>query len=290
MDWDAQRRLEEDLSVVKQHGVKLDLLMNANCYGAEAISQALDHRLASILDYLQDRVGGVDVVTTTSPFIAERIKLRYPETEVRASVNMWVGTVKAMEYLSDLFDSFYIQREYNRNLSHVRELHSWCLAHGKGLYMLGNSGCLNFCTGHTFHDNLVAHDREIARTCNVEGFQPHTCWRYLKKRENWPVFLQNSWIRPEDIHHYEGLVDGVKLATRAHAHPGQVISAYMRQKFDGNLLDLCEPGYGPAFFPYMIDSTRIPPDFWEKTTSCSRKCHTCDYCKTVLEQALVRMQ
>lgn len=289
VDWDAQRRLENDLSEIKQRNVKLDLLMNANCYGAQAISQALDHRVASIVDHLQERTGGVDVVTTTSPFIAERVKLRYPQIEVRASVNMWIGTIKAMDYLADLFDSFYIQREYNRDLAYVREMHDWCRERGKGLYMLANSGCMNFCTGHTFHDNLVAHDKEIAQACNVEGFQPHTCWRYLQKRENWHTVLQNSWIRPEDICHYEGLVDGVKLATRAHAHPGLVISAYLRGKFHGNLLDLCEPGYGPAFAPYMIDSTRLPADFWEKTSSCDRKCHLCDYCKNALDQALVRM-
>ena len=287
VDWDAQRRMENDLIKIKHRNVKLDMLMNANCYGAQAMSKSLDYRIASIIDYLQDRVGGVNVVTTTSPFVAERVKTRYPEIETRASVNMWIGTIKAMEYLVDLFDSYYIQREYNRDTRYVQELHDWCKLHDKKIYMLGNSGCMNFCTGHTFHDNLVAHEKEAAEISNVEGFEPHTCWRYYRNRENWHTFLQNSWVRPEDIHNYEGLVDGVKLATRTHVHPGLVISAYIRGKFDGNLLDLCEPGYGPAFAPYILDSSRIPVDFFERTSTCDRRCHQCNYCKNAFDNALV---
>ena len=37
-----------------------------------------------------------------------------------------------------------------------------CDAEGKELYMLANSGCLNNCSAHVFHDNLVAHEAQIA--------------------------------------------------------------------------------------------------------------------------------
>lgn len=287
-DWGAQQQLEAELMEIRQRGVKLDLLFNANCYGGQAISEALDNRVASVIERLTEITGGPDVVTTASVFIADRIKKRFPHIEVRASVNMWIGTVKAMEYLSDIFDSFYVQREYNRDLSHVKKMSDWCRAHGKKLYMLANSGCLNFCTGHTFHDNLVAHEKEVAETRNVEDFRPMTCWRYLAKKENRAAFLQNSWVRPEDIHHYEGLVAGAKLATRNHSRPGLVVSSYVREKFPGNLLDLCEPGFGPLFDPYIIDNTRLPEDFFEKTSSCDRNCHQCVYCKNALDKALVK--
>jgi len=288
-DWGAQQQLEAEIYEIRRRGVKLDLLFNANCYGGEAISEVLDNRVASIIDRIMEITGGPDVITTASPFIAERVKKRFPGIEVRASVNMWIGTVKAMEYLSDLYDSFYVQREYNRDLEHVKEMSDWCKKNGKKLYMLGNSGCLSFCTGHTFHDNLVAHEQEVSEMRNVENFRPMTCWRYFAKRENWPAFLQNSWVRPEDIHHYEGLVEGVKLATRTHSRPGLVVSSYVRGKFLGNLLDLCEPGFAPVFDSHIIDSTRIPEDFFERTSTCARQCHKCDYCKKVLEKALVRM-
>ena len=288
VDWTAQECMEEELAAIRKRGIRLDLLLNANCYGAEALSERLSNQILSIIDHLYARTGGVDVVTTASPFIAACVKKHFPDTRVRASVNMSIGTVKGMDYLGELFDSFYLQREYNRDLDTVRLLSEACRERGKELFMLANSGCLNFCTGHIFHDNLVAHEKDIEAMKNVSGFQPLTCKRHLSRPENRHAFLQGSWVRPEDVHHYEGLVSGMKLATRTHAHPGHVISAYTRGKFSGNLLDLCEPGYGEIYSPYVIDNTRMPEDFFERVTACDKQCHKCNYCRTAYERALVK--
>ncbi len=289
-DWTAQARLEEELKAVRGMGIRLDLLLNANCYGGEAVSSAFANRICSVVGHLEDAVGGADIVTTTSPFVAHVLKENFPHIERRASVNMRIGEVKGMEYLSDLFDSFYMQREYNRDFAKIRELKAWADASGKKLLMLANSGCMNFCSGQTFHDNLVAHEAQVAGTCNLPGFLPHSCWRYLRDPAHRVSVLQNSWVRPEDLHHYEGLFDTVKLATRMHRLPGMVIDAYVRGRYYGNLLDLCEPGFGPAFAPYVIDNSAFPADFFEHVTACDKRCHACGYCAGVLERVLVRAE
>lgn len=289
-NWDAQSCLVADLKKIRSLGKRIDLLFNANCYGRLAISEQLRNQVISVIEYINDTVGGTDIVTTTSPFIAETVKKVFPETEVRASVNMWLGTVKSMQYLSDIFDSFYVQREFNRDIAHIKELKAWCDENGKGLSMLANSGCFSYCTGHSFHDNLVAHESEIAETVNANDFMPYTCWRYLKDRENWVTLLQNSWVRPEDIGNYEDIFTTVKLATRMHSHPGMVIDAYSRQSYHGNILDLCEPGFGPALSPWIIDNKSLPDDFFKKTSTCDHMCHKCTYCKRALGKALIRIE
>ncbi len=286
-DWTVQESLESDLRRLKTLGVKLDLLFNANCHGGEALSVKLSNQVRSIIDHLGEAVGGVEIATAASPFIAQVIKRHYPDIEVRASVNMRIGTVKGMEYMADLFDSFHVQREFNRDLGHLAMLKEWADANGKRLIMLANSGCMIHCSGQTFHDNLVSHDAEVICMRNVEGWNPHSCWRFLKKRENWPSVLQNTWIRPEDLHHYDKLFDTVKLATRMHSNPGMVIGAYATRKHYGNTLDLFEPGFGPAFHPWIVDNTRFPADWFEKTSSCSKLCHKCGYCRKVLADCLV---
>ena len=40
-DWGAQQRLERELSALGRAGVKADLLFNGNCYGEDAVSEAL---------------------------------------------------------------------------------------------------------------------------------------------------------------------------------------------------------------------------------------------------------
>ncbi|MBU0477862.1 hypothetical protein KKC91_04765 [bacterium] len=288
VDWDGQRKLEAELKKFKEMDIKLDLLLNANCYGKDSLSQHLRNRVCSILTHLKERIG-LDVVTTTSLMIAKTIKENFSAIDVRASVNMRIGSVSAMEYVADLFDSFYIQREYNRNFHRIAEMKKWADKQGKGLYVLANSGCLNFCSGQIFHDNLVAHEAEIGATQNIVGWNPSVCWNYYRKRENWIAFLQNSWIRPEDLHSYNTYFSVAKLAMRMHANPRMVIQAYTEKKFDGNLLNLLEPGHSPIFSPFIIDNSKFPEDWFVKTTVCDKRCHNCKYCGSVLEKVLVKM-
>ena len=285
-DWTGQRRMEEELIAIKKMGVRLDLLFNANCYGGLAVSEQLENQVGSILEHFEELTGGVDIVTTTSPAIARTVKKYFPKVEVRASVNMRIGTVQGMNYVGGLFDSYYVQRDVQRDIAYVRELKAWADANGKKLCMLANSGCLRFCSGQTFHDNLVAHEKEIDETKNIANWTPHVCWHWYKDQKNWPAILQASWVRPEDLHHYEGIFEVVKLATRMHAHPRMVIGAYAERKFRGNLLDLLEPGYGPAFAPWLIDSTKMPGDWFARTSTCGARCHECAYCAKALEGAM----
>jgi collagenase-like PrtC family protease len=285
-DWTAQQRMEEDLRVLREMGVRLDVLFNANCYGRHAASRHLEMTVGSILEHFEQTIGGADIVTTASPAVAHIVKKHFPRIEVRASVNMRIGTIEAMRYVSHLFDSYYIQRDVQRDVAHVREVKVWCERAGKGLCMLANSGCLRCCPAQSFHDNMVAHDAEIDETIRLEGWAPHLCWTLYKDRANWPAVLQSTWVRPEDLHHYEDLFAVVKLATRMHANPRLVLHAYSRGRYPGNLLDLTEPGFGPAFAPSVIDNSRFPADWFARTSTCDRRCDRCGYCAGVLETVL----
>ena len=84
----ARKIMEEELRAIRKMGVKLDLLLNANCYGAGSVSRRLEYAIRQIIDRLRARAGGVDIVTAASPMAARTVKKYYPDIEVRASVNM----------------------------------------------------------------------------------------------------------------------------------------------------------------------------------------------------------
>ncbi|MEN6316108.1 MAG: hypothetical protein ABFD25_17895 [Clostridiaceae bacterium] len=289
INWDGQAFLENDLRMLKGHGIKLNLLLNANCYGDKSISSYLKNYVCSIIEHIQDDAGGLDCVTTTSPFIARVVKQSFPEVKTRASVNMRIGNIKGMQYLEEFFDGFYIQRDFNRNLVYIGEVKEWTDSKGKTLHLLANSGCMRFCSGQVFHDNLVAHEKDIKEMLNVEDFRKAVCWDYYTKNGNWASLLQNTWIRPEDIHNYEGLFASVKLATRMTLRPLSVIKAYMSGEYRGNLLDLMEPNHTAALKSYYIDNKKFPSDWFERTSSCSGECHKCKYCSSVLERVLSKI-
>jgi collagenase-like PrtC family protease len=96
-DPNAQARMLADLACLREMGVGLDLLLNANCYGGRALSRGLEEEIAALLERLADAAGGADVVTTTSPAVAAMVKRHFPRVHTRASVNMRIGTVEGMK-------------------------------------------------------------------------------------------------------------------------------------------------------------------------------------------------
>ena len=236
----------EELSEIKKLGKTLTLLYNANCYGGGAVSKTLAEHILSLTAFLKKELD-IDHITTTSPFIAEVVKREFGDSiKLRASVNMRIGTVAAMEQLSEYFDGFYMQKECNRNFGQIEKLSDWCNKNGKKLHILANSGCMQNCAFQTFHDNLIAHGVGEKTDDNVNMGYSAPCHKYLSGlgvERGIASFMQSNWIRPEEVHMYEKYFDEMKLATRMHSRPAMVLSAYARIKFTGNLLDLTEPSY-----------------------------------------------
>jgi hypothetical protein len=282
----AQEQLAADLKALRGLGLKLNLLFNAACYGDQAMSPVLEQRVSAVLRAMDQVAGLPESVTTTSPAVAFVVKRAFPAVAVRASVNLRWSSIAAFRQMAQLFDSYCVCRDCNRDLNQIRKLKVWADANGKRLALLANSGCLRACAGQAFHDGLVAHEAGLAGTPVIAGFQPFTCLRHLADPANQQAILQATWIRPEDLHHYEGLVDQVKLATRLHPRPGQVLRAYAQGRFDGNLLDLFEPGLGPVLGGRILDNRRFPEDWFAHAVACAAD-GACDRCRHILAQVLV---
>lgn len=263
-------------------GMSMHLLLNGNCYGRRSLSRRLMQQIGDLVEELMQLIN-LKGVTTTSPVIARFLKMNFASLEVRASVNMEIGTVEALDYLGELFDSFYLKREYNYDIDRIRQMHEHCRNHGKKLYLLANSGCLSFCPARTFHDNLVAHQDEIAEMDNAFSF-PGLCHDFLRERgSRGSLLARSNFIRPEDVHHYEGLCDGMKLATRVSTFAPMILRAYAAGRHPGNILDLTEPCHSASFQPEILANDKFPGDFWERRILPGAG----EYCSGVQEQITV---
>ncbi len=139
VDWKGREKLFKDLGTFADRGIGLNLLLNANCYGGESVSARFENYIVSVIECLLDGPG-LDRVTASSPAAAHAVKKHFPEIRVRASVNMRIGTVNAMDAVSDLFDGFCVRREINRNPEKIKKIKAWADSSGKSLTMLANSG------------------------------------------------------------------------------------------------------------------------------------------------------
>lgn len=286
LPWESHARQADDLRRISDAGIALNLLLNGNCYGGDALSRSFFLQLGDTVDWLASRYR-LQAVTTTSFICARFLHDNFPALDVRASVNLGIGTIPAFDAASPYFDSFYLKREYNRDFSMLRRAKAWCEKNVKGLYLLANSGCMNDCAGRTFHDNLVAHEDEIARTDNAYTYKA-LCHEYLYNTEKQASVVRDmNYIRPEDIRYYEDFVTSVKLATRVSADPLRILDAYLNAHYAGAVTDLLEPDNGSALLPRMIVNSRFPKDFALHVGTCDKQCHACGYCASVFEHAAV---
>ena len=280
-----EERIIADLKYCREHGMKLDLLANAACYGEKSFTEEQRIQLTGIIERLASEGLYPEIVTTTSPYIAKVFKVYFPDIEVRASVNMEVQSTIALEYLSPLFDSFYISRNIQRDLPMFRMMADWCRKHGKKLCMLVNSGCMRNCPWHIFHDTIQSHD--------FAGIFPEIYAQRLDlvchsvfRNKRFVEFLRCSWIRPEDVHVFEPELETVKLSTRKVNYPFEIVEAYLNGSYDGDLLRLIDPYHGFFFRPNRIDNKSFPADWVTSGIAgiCATNCTHCGKCEQVLEQ------
>ena len=280
---EVRARMMADLRWCKANGILLDTLFNCKCYGDIAISPELADLVTRTLGEMDAEGLFPDIMTTTSPFIATVLRQRFPQVKIRVSVNMRIHGTLGFEPVMELFDSFYASREHHRDLAWLAKLGAWSRAHGKVLGMQVNSGCLRQCPFQTFHDNLHGHNRlaqsKVGEQFDFSVFRCKTNY----ERGNYEDFLRATWIRPEDLPLYEEHVEIVKLATRRHAHPVEVLNAYATYAYDGNLADLMDPvhAFPKAFDNKAFDTTPL----WPEVRGCTQAndCTHCGKCTKLLE-------
>ncbi len=273
-----------DMDRLNALGIRGVLLFNSACYGTNTFSNGLLEHVARSIEDVSSHID-LQAVTTLHPGIASFVKSHFPQLKVRSSVTMQVGTIQQMEAVSEQFDGFYLFRDFNRDLEHIKRVRAWCDTHGKTLHLLANSGCLYQCPFHILHMSQTAHFEETTRMSSIyENNRPSPCCDVFIDPDNLPALLQNTWIRPEDLHKVSGYFDTIKLASRISPTIKDIIKGYCEGEWHGNLLKLFEMDYSILPFVPKIMNDKFPDDWFEQTMHCGHQCHHCGYCKKVLAQ------
>jgi len=280
--------LDKFLNWARERGLETNLLLNALCTGGEYASNERMAKVQKIVEFYGERYG-VKLVTVVSPFDGEVIKRKFPEVKIHSSVNMFIRNAVQAKEVEHFTDVYVLDRNVNRDLEAIRSIKEEV---GKPIRLLANEGCVLECMNRVQHFNQISH------------IDPPIGVRYLlcisKYINDKATVLKAPIIRPEDVHHYEGLVDSMKLATRNQGNDQVklIVDAYVRQSYDGNLFDLLESNGLIGYLEYCakqaqgstmgmpyLDNKAIPDDFFEKVSTCNKLCHKCGYCNKVAERA-----
>ena len=280
-----RKQVIDDMRFCRSKGMRLDLLINATCYGDKALTAEQREDYYANLKTLDKEGILPEIITTTSPFIAHITKRFNASIDRRASVNMRLNSTLAMEYVSEEFDSFYLCRDLQRDLPTVKMFAEWGKRNGKKICMLANSGCLRYCPWQTFHETMLAHDfRHVFSESKELDIATTLCVGLIQSKQ-YEEILRGSWIRPEDLHKYDPYVSVYKLSTREADRPDLILKAYTAGEFDGDLIQLLDPNYSYFLRPYIFDNKAFPKEWSEGKIAgkCAIDCTHCGKCTEVLK-------
>jgi hypothetical protein len=295
---DARQRLEEtDAGAVirglnRLPGVDRFLLMNGRLHRPDRyFDRAGLDRTADLLERLADEAGLTGVVFADAYYLQALSDARpgvCGRLEAVPSVNAMPDTPARVFALLDMLaetafrppSRLVADRALNRDPEGLAALvHGLRARHADiRLFLLANEGCLHQCPYKPAHDAHIA--LAVEGLCGDRTFALNRelgCVRRMLEEPG--LMLASPFIRPEDAARYEGAVHGLKLCGRNRGADFlmRAVDAYMREEYEGNLLDLMD-AMGDLADRVRIPNKALPADFFEQVTACDKACRACGLC------------
>jgi hypothetical protein len=145
--------------------------------------------------------------------------------------------------------------------------------------LLANEGCLPHCPFKLTHDaHISLANLHCGQDRTAEQNARLGCARLFVQDPS--LIIRSPFIRPEDVQAYSGVVDFIKLSgrTRGPEVMGRIFDLYLRQRYDGNLLELMDTLEFLAG-RFNLPNQDLPDDFLRTVATCSKDCRQCGTCQ-----------
>lgn len=237
----TQKDVKATVKQARALNIKFNYLLNAASLGGLEQTRSGQKKIRRFIDFLDE--AGVDHLTVASPFLLKLIKSSYPRFFVRVGVFAMIDTPLKAQQWEDLgADRLSLSViACNRDLPRLAAIRRSVTCE---LELIANAGCLLQCAYEPTHMQLLT--QSSCTRDPLKGFCLDYCFLHcsstrLLAPEN---FIRSTWIRPEDLHHYEALgYHHFKILERS--SPAQLIlkrvKAYSERSFQGNLLEIVGP-------------------------------------------------
>jgi collagenase-like PrtC family protease len=275
---------------IHNEGIRVNLTLNSTCEGIEWYSQK---SIDTTMQYIGEmhEIRGVEAVTIANPRYIMEVRKRFPRIEICASVLGDIDCVqRAVLFQKAGADVLTIDVNINRDLQLLKDIKQ---ATSTQLKLMVNEGCLYKCPFRKFHFNITSHvAKEVSRADIDYSYADFFDMCNQVIAEDHSQILKSGWIRPEDTRKYGEITSFFKVVGRTQrgSRVIRAAKAYLDERWSGDLLDLMCANLGSFSVNHgaYLDNEKLGElEFFEKTTTCERKCQQCSYCKDAIENLLV---
>jgi len=303
---------------VRERGLGFNYLINSTCLDNLEFTKKGYKKIREHLEWISST--GANMVTITLPFLLQMVKRNYPNLRVCVSSFARVQNVHLAHYWEDLgADKIILPELIGRDFRALRSIRE---AVDCELELIANHCCLFQCPLDLHHRNMVSHGSQEGHPCG--GFAPDYCKLACQRLKLFrpAELIKSRWIRPEDVRDYEGIgINCLKLVERFRGTESlvQIINAYERKSYTGNLVELLTLPQRGAFMPpnlevlqrtdliepekmeevmevlqepfagkVYIDNSKLNGflDYFKKTDCFHTDCDRCGYCEQIASQAV----
>ncbi|WP_456481702.1 U32 family peptidase [Methanopyrus sp.] len=275
VDTDTAAELAE---VCHSYSVEPEVVINPLCTADVVRSRGSFAEFERTLDDLDD--AGIERLVLSDPLMIHAAMER--GFRVSVSCVAEVNTPERARYFQEMgVEEITLDTNVNRRLDVIEAIASETSVR---LRVIVNEGCLPDCPYRIAHFCLFSH---ATRPGEEVAEDPYFV-RCISERVNDPtLIIKSPFVRPEDLSIYTDLgVRTFKIAGRANsiAWIRRVVRAYLRGRYDGNLLDILDC---PTVLRhlYRVDNRKLD-GLLERAGRCDRRCSECGFCAELAERAV----
>lgn len=254
------------------------LIMNATCEWENTGDKFYMLKLIKFVKDLHSK--WLTSITLTNMLYVPFFKKALPNLIIYSSINCYLKTLEQAIYFKDIWiDILTIDRDINRDLWLIKKIknRTWIW-----IQMLLNEWCFSNCPYRHTHFNIAAHrvdyntEERLSRGIYnlIEDF---SCVPFVNKNKK--LIFRAPFIRPEDLVHYDWIVDVYKLDTRPESTDRirQMLKAYIAWYYHWDLKDIVDFPYQNV--PYIDNDKLTELWFFDKLSKCPKDCDSCNVCE-----------
>ncbi|MDO5560764.1 MAG: hypothetical protein Q4F95_14380 [Oscillospiraceae bacterium] len=237
----TMEQLEDYVKVCRENGLSFNYLINPLCMDQNENDPVMGKKIRNFIHETYDI--GIREFTLNSPELIKYVKKSFNDVRITLGLYAYPSNIQHIQYWADWgVDEITLDHSFNRNFALLRHVLEVYKESSISMRLIANNFCFKDCPFKLAHGCVASHS---GNNGILMDYYLINC--AFRKVTNPRSMLTSEWIRPEDVHIYEELVEStgfkhfsLKLVdrTRSTGFIERVIKAYLSQSYNGNLLDI----------------------------------------------------